>query len=437
MRVGQGRARARATVAVAALVAMSGCWLQPGGGPANARHNGLETRLTVENVGSLAQDWAVLSNDNFWEPVVDGGLVFASRQSGSSDGSGANDLLGVEARHTATGDLAWQRSVLPDGPAAGTVTTASIVDGAVWFSYVLDGMADCTSVLERLDPATGAVIGSEVTTGEVAGAVVGAGGVAAHATRACDGSGWQLTVRDSATAEVLWTHAFAGQPAGPSVADGRVLAVAEERLHAFPAAGCGAATCAPTWTYEPPAGGLSGRPVAMPGGRVLAGAYDRAGPPERPFIRAFAHVVSAADGTGLWQTAIEDPGSASVIQGMAVDGDTIFVTGSTDVYDPATDRLAAYPLAGCGAATCTPAGTAPVGQYIGPAGPVVGGGVVYLDAGGVRAYDADGCGAATCGELHHLPLQGSPRGLSLSGGRLYVAFFSGTDAYPGLAAYAP
>ena len=147
--------------------------------------------------------------------------------------------------------------------------------------------------------------------------------------------------------------------------------------------------------------------------------------------------MSSADGTQLWQTEIEAPHTSSSIQGMAADGDTIFVAGPTNSFDEGSNRLAAYPVEGCGAATCAPEWTAPVGRHIGNAGPVVGGGVAYVDADGIRAYPADGCGAATCDELHHVPLPGMPRAFSLSGGRLFVAYTSGTPTFPALAAYAP
>src|SRR5688500_13727532 len=49
----------RPAVAVAATVALSGCWLQPGFDPHRSGHNRHEDRLTRDNVATLTEAWSV------------------------------------------------------------------------------------------------------------------------------------------------------------------------------------------------------------------------------------------------------------------------------------------------------------------------------------------------------------------------------------------
>lgn len=68
--------------------------------------------------------------------------------------------------------------------------------------------------------------------------------------------------------------------------------------------------------------------------------------------------------------------------------------------DHDTNTLLAFAAAGCGATTCTPAWTAPIGGSV-SARPSIAGDVVYVGRsdGVITAFDARGCGTSTCPAL--------------------------------------
>jgi outer membrane protein assembly factor BamB len=88
------------------------------------------------------------------------------------------------------------------------------------------------------------------------------------------------------------------------------------------------------------------------------------------------------------------------------------VTPTTICVAGENGELAAFPLAGCGAATCAPTWTATLpGRPTDR--PTVDGDVVYVGTpSGVQAFAADGCGAATCTPIWDqptsAPVTGSP-----------------------------
>src|SRR5215203_1434160 len=103
--------RRAASVALAAVLAvgLSGCWLQPDGGPGRTRNNAGETALNSGNVAGLEEIWAVPTVARAAEPVVDGGRVVVSEDTYPNDGDAH-----VEAFSPATGARLWDRELLDD-----------------------------------------------------------------------------------------------------------------------------------------------------------------------------------------------------------------------------------------------------------------------------------------------------------------------------------
>jgi outer membrane protein assembly factor BamB len=128
----------------------------------------------------------------------------------------------------------------------------------------------------------------------------------------------------------------------------------------------------------PAAPGFARVPTVAPGGRLVLTSTDG---------RVF--VLDATTGAVLW--------SGTVGAGASVPA---AVTPTTVYAADGAGTLAAFPLAGCGAATCAPEWTATTSGAAADR-PSVGGDVVYVGGtdGSITAFAAAGCGAATCGPL--------------------------------------
>lgn len=392
--------------------ALSGCWLQLGAGSANTRHNGLEDELTRDNVTTLAEDWRAPIDSSVTEPIVSGSRVFVTNRDYDDSGETLR-VLAAQAYDRGTGELLWERSLLPsDGSAVrGDVATPAYEDGALWVPYWHEGLGPCGGRLARLDPATGAVLSAEVT-GSMQSAVVMAGSTAAYMEARCTG-GPQLVVRDQATRAVLWTHSFPSTTpvATPTIGGGRLFLNTGETLYAFDADGCGSSVCPPLWT-EATVGSFFAflRPAAGPGDSLITIGQPAPESADTVIVR------DAATGDVRWQGPERYTGSLpGAIGGVAVAGDTIYVAGARADETPFGNEaiLDAYPVAGCGQATCEPTWTASFGATRPAREPTVAGGVVYVPlvptdttAPAVAAADADGCGSSTCSELVRVPLVG-------------------------------
>ncbi len=161
----------------------------------------------------------------------------------------------------------------------------------------------------------------------------------------------KLIVLDASTGALKWTGTIATGssfgPGAPVVDNGMVyiaaggLYASSSTLYAFPATGCGSATCAPSWSAA----------------------------------------VSQQFGSGQ---AVN----------LAVANGTIFVS-STDWH------LYAFSENGCGSATCSPIWAGQTNGMIESA-PAVANGVVYVgsyDDGAINAFNASGCGSASCAPI--------------------------------------
>jgi hypothetical protein len=154
-----------------------------------------------------------------------------------------------------------------------------------------------------------------------------------------------------------------------AVANGYVyVGDASGTLSAFPAGGCGAATCAPVWTAQ--TSGAINSSAAVTPTTVFVGSDDGK-------LYAFpARGCGAATCQPLWQAQT----GGAVKSSSSVAGDVVYV-GSDD------DNLYAFNASGCGAATCTPLLQTNVGAPV-ETSPAIANGHVYVTdtAGTLHAY---------------------------------------------------
>jgi hypothetical protein len=412
--------RRAVVVAVATALLASGCWLQPGNGPGHAYWNPDETTLTTANVASLAEDWTGYAEGSLHsEPIVSGGKVFVSDTTVRSLGGQPTGPLarwaGLGALDAATGATLWTVDISPpmgyvdflnEGPVEPSAPT--IVDDEVWISYYGKATTTtCGGALVRRNADTGAALGT-VFSGRASGvthfdgklawtrqALVPAGSCSSTATP-------QLVVQDAETRATLWT-APADTVALPAVIGDEILVAGT----AYPADGCGAATCSALWSADVPA------PVhaqaGSPDGHIFltAGELPGSGP-------VTVYSVDPDDGHVLWSVP-QQAGYYGYNGGVAVaDGFVYTLTGYSDV------ELRVYPVDGCSAPTCDPVWSGVVKLDGAMAPPVVAGGVVYVKTEfRLTAFRAAGCGAPTCQPLTYLTTTGGPT--TVSDGKVFVS----------------
>jgi PQQ-like domain len=332
-----------AAVALVMVAVAPGCWLQSGYDARRSANNAGESTITAANVAGLAEAWHASATV---EPVVSGGTAYVA--SGTA----------VQALAVATGASRWS---VPDSGA----DSLALAGGHLW---VAGGNTGCS--MRALDPATGATVTSQ-----------GFGGNAFDF--GSNGRSYCSTTEVLATGDTVstsWTY-FAGALApGPcfpgfTLQSGSGVITLDKDTGAVVSqvGGVGAAGCTfstpetvntlssdGTITYMPvgdrivrygtcggsPCGSLAvpagtgtgevvvpaagGRLVIASGGKVL--------------------VLDAATGAVQWTGTV----TTTVVESPAptVTATTVYVTGAGGV-------LAAFPLAGCGAATCGPAWTCP------------------------------------------------------------------------------
>lgn len=443
VRGGRARRALRSAVAVVAAVSLGGCWFQEGGSAGNTRANPSEAALTVDNVESLAVDWRADVDASLSEPIISGDRVYVTARDYST-GSGATlGDLSVRAYDRDSGTLVWSTSLLPaDADVEGDAMGVGLIDGALWVPYWHSAMPTCTGRIERLDPDTGLILGSDATPTRPTSSAVAGAGVVALTGYNCAGSSSEVAVLEPATRARRWSHTFpVGHSATTPTLVGDMLVikasaprVASQTLYGFRAQGCGAPACGFSWDLRD-APFAQGRPVAGPDGSVFDTVHGDGGIDVRS--------VDAATGEVRWTTATPYSGNLpGGLSGLASDGETLFVTGHAP--DGGAGQLDAYPAAGCGAATCSPAWTAGFGDgAVATTAPAIAGGVVYAGLGAgssnqpaVVAVDAAGCGGPACDELTRVDLVTSsgppvlgtvPTQLSVGGGRVFVDWLPGLN----------
>jgi len=397
---------------VLASVSLSGCWLQVGFDAGHTRHNTSEATLTVANAGSLTQAWSTDLLAKAGEPLVRGDHVYVV----TGGPVGFSTRTDVRAFATVDGQAAWARSF--GGAGEALFWEPSFVGGELWTGYFMVGSAAGRPIGTyaspvRMDPADGSVISSTTDAVGVTAAVE-AGDVVVQAWVAVNTPQRRLVVRDRATLATTWTAALLGDLAGgvpgppPAVTDGQIFVGDLTTLSAFPLAGCGAATCAPTWTLD-----LGARPtavVATPDGSSV-------------FVTRGTDLVAVDRATGAitWTAPL---GAAA--PGLALADDRIYVAAGS--------ALAVFPAAGCGAATCAPTASATLDADA-TAAPVVAGDVVYVGmTGAVQAFDATQEPPAP---VVTLAVAGASTSMSVAGGRLFVVTTQPAPSPSQLLTFAP
>jgi hypothetical protein len=216
---------------------------------------------------------------------------------------------------------------------------------------------------------------------------------------------------DGATGTTEWTSGRYASQAITVVGD-RLYATLGSELSSYPSAGCGAATCAPTWQTQP-AG--------------VGGLYDLAGESTGPLVATASgpevgqlslHAIDPATGTSLGSTRLAFNASS-----LALTGGTVFVAGDT--------TLAAYDVASCAAGSCVMEWSRTLGGRATWSNALaVAGGVVYVgrEDGVVESFAAEGCGTAPC-SLGSVSVDGGVMQLAVSQGRLLVGTLDTVTAF--------
>lgn len=262
-------------------------------------------------------------------PVVTGGLVYSNWQTRCCDGI---SFEGTEALNATTGTEVFD--TYPAGDTSAPAVSSGTLFVAVGTLYAYDASGDiCTPPpgMPFLNP-------------------------------------YYTNLGFPEVCAPLWSGATAGTVTGtPVIADGEVyVGDSDGVLYAFPAAGCGSATCAPDWT-------------ATAGGPITSVA-----------VSDTTVFVASSDGT-LYAYPLGGCGSATCtaewtatiggsLSSPTVDGSWVYV-GSTN-HD-----LDVFPAAGCGKATCGPAAYVKVQGPITTA-PAVSGGLIFVtDARVLQVYE--------------------------------------------------
>jgi PQQ-like domain len=368
-------------LAAAVVVAAPGCWLQSGYDARRSGANGAESTITAANVAGLVRAWDVPGGRS---PVVSGATVYvptAGDVVAVDLASGANrwTAAGVGASDVAVaGDRLWAAigdtgcSLRALNPATGaTITTVGFGGNA--FDFGSNGRSYC-STTEVL------VSGQRVMTSwsYIAGAI--APGSCFPGFTYQSGSG-TITL-DAVTGAVVSRTGGVGSPGCALDPPAGVSTLSTDGTTTYMVTGtvvtrfgtCGSAPCGPL----PLPAGSSGIGPAVPaaGGRLVV----------TPSVGKVV-VLDRSSGAVQWSGTF----ASASLSPPAVISTTVYVTGSDGV-------VAAFPLAGCGAATCSPSWFGTTSGEVSNR-PTVGGDVVYVAEGAghsVAAFAAGGCGASTC-----------------------------------------
>jgi len=359
------------TLCAAAFVAVStsGCWLQFGANAHRTAYVPGETTLTASNVGALHQVWSRSVGTSASAPVVNGGRVFVS--------SGAT----MSALATTDGSVLWQRTqpeqqgftVALDQPGInGANVEANYSIAALGGTYTFDQASGSSSATARqihTFPYNAIAYGTNVTAVDVA--EVSSGGSLS-------------TVEYAGKTGFIAFGNLGGVPAAthPMISGNFVYVGSGSSVLAFPLDTCPSGPvpnfCFPAWNVTLPS--TASMPVGISNTQVAVAMSN-----------GNVAVLDATTGA-LQFTATTGSTNA---QPPTVDGAGSFITGTAD------GRVRAFPVAGCGSATCaaswvtTTTGGAIVTQ------PVFAGGVVYVGTakGHLQAFAAHSCQSPFCVSL--------------------------------------
>jgi outer membrane protein assembly factor BamB len=421
--VGGRRWRALVVAAAAALV-VPACWPQAGFDARRSGFNGGETGITSGTVAQLAPAWTATVTGAPLEPVVLGGTAYV--RSGGS----------VTALNTTTGAVKWTTPVHGAG-------LPVLAQNHLWVP-----VASAACALVSLDLGTGAVVDGRSFGGpglpnndqsfSLCGTydLVGVGKrlmigwiylASAFAPRQClpnrtNAFGAAVNAFDTDTTAGAWdtggiTVTCDPPPIPPPGVRGRLSsdsttlfaphAVESGTGAADAVAGISVANGAELFSWATPSTVVTPvTPLSDASTELAAVATD-----------GHLFVLDKDTGAVDWSADLGAPAS----QPVAVTDTTIVVAGGDG-------RVLAFPVGGCGAATCSPTWMATLPAPA-TARPSVVGDVLYVGGsdGTLTALPANGCGAATCDALFTTTVPGSVSGSPVAdGGALYVGSSTGT-----------
>ncbi len=381
---------------------VGGCWTQPGWGPEHRANNPFDGGTNVANVDELAESWR-MSGVNGISPIVFGDYLIVVE--------GPN----LVARSADRGDVYWSSKIFE--PCVGACGPAGF-DPVVYAPFV---DTDRRLHVDYLDPRT--QTGVSITYDILSGAELGRGTSVrswniAETVRGKESArqslgfvpsplGYFVGLTTDAATAVLYFGAT--QPVSfppPVIVGSHAFAVVGSDLFRVPLA-CGS-PCNAT-----PVGSIADAPV-----RHLVAIDDDS---LAVTTNAGTFEVFNVDGNPEWSAT----GSAH-LSAATVGNGHVFVGTQTGVL--------AYPIAGCGSATCTAAWQMPTDAAVARQ-PAISGQVVYAATsfGVVSAFSTADCGAATCASL--IDLDSNPAGAEVTaaiaagpivaGGRVFVILTTG------------
>lgn len=360
----------RKVLVVLGFLALNGCWWQSGHDAGRSYWNDFDTTITPDNVDEL---------ERLWETAGVGGYT----QVGASDGGQIYVTNGnqVTAIGAATGDVRWSTDLpaaLGFSPGSGFAITGTpvVVAGkpTVPYSYAI-GVSRFD--VATLDPATG------TTPAAGQGAPGGHAAQPAVVDDVLIRAGWGWLGQPGAStlvAQIGWTFSPTLFMTNGGPRPGEFAIAGDTVLWSLGTAAKGFSPTCPPLGSPFPAGWCSPDWSTELGGTPTAVAKVGTGQAVYTDDTGTVTLLDVATGAVAWTAELGTVSRPTVV------GDTIFVSSN--------GQLAAFPAAGCGAATCTPDWTAD-GQAA-----IAAGDVVYSSSdGAIVAYDADGCDAPTCEPL--------------------------------------
>ena len=427
-----GPAGAAATGARAGGAATVSDWPQFGQSPLHLSTNPAEKTFSthdVRNLQILFKDSFGSNNTSAGGPAVANGVLYQAGFDGSLNaypaggcgqqvcqpmwrGMAKNDFNGTPAVAGGLVFIASADHFLYAFPAAGC---GAAVCPPRWKAHLLDGVVTSSVAVAR----------GVAYVGDFTGHL--------YAFRAA-GCGARLC-------SPLWIgHGFKTELMGaPAVGDGFVYVTTfidtpnlfSGRLLVFPAAGCGQANCAPSWTAK--IGGPAEDTVApvISGNTVFTTSTTLFGNGFNSNFHLMAFPAAGCGAAVCTPLRSYDTGDGGA-EGAAVSQGMLFATTQASPDPNTIGVVAAYPAAGCGKPRCEPLWTG-VNFTSGPGSPpAVVNGVVFVGKGpavdipdaGVFAFKAAGCGAAICMPVKFVQLTnnsnylGEP--LAIAGGKIFM-----------------
>ncbi len=411
-------------------------WPQYRSDPAHSGLNAGGSAITTANVGSLTEAWTGATGGSEAEPVVAGGVVYATSGDGKLYAFDAAGASGCSGSPKVCAPLWTTDAFFPTGPvvADGVVYVGS-GDGTL-YAFDAAGVSGCSGSPKVCQPLwtgrAGPIIASPAVVGGVVYVASFDGSLYAFDAAGVSGCSGSPTV-----CQPLWTGPTRGSNAhdmrsSPAVVDGVVYVADRDEgdLYAFDAAGVSGCSgspkvCQPLWTAH--TGFVESSP-AVAGGVVYVGSfYDGT-------LYAFdAAGMSGCSGSPtvcqpLWTTNLGFGLSSS----PAVAGGIVYDASNSGNIFSAFDAAG---VSGCSGSptVCAPLWTAHIDGGLDYSSPAVASGVVFVgsEGGTLYAFDAAGVlgcsGSPTeCAPLWSARTDATRSSPAVAGGFVYVGSSDGT-----------